>query len=42
MKLFRNTIAPITILIAMLCAGFALAESDARKSFDLLKGMEGN
>jgi hypothetical protein len=42
MKLFRKTIAPITILIAMLCAGFALAESDAHKTFDMLKGMEGN
>lgn len=41
MKLFRKTIASTTFLIVLLCAGFALAESDAHKSFDLLKGMEG-
>jgi hypothetical protein len=42
MKLFRKIIAPTTILIALLCAGFALAETDAHKSFALLQGLEGN
>jgi hypothetical protein len=40
MKQFRKIVAP-TILIALLCTGFALAESDAQKSFGLLSGMEG-
>ncbi len=47
MKLFRRaivlrkTITSAAILIAILSAGVALAESDAHKSFDLLKGMQG-
>ena len=40
MKQFRKIVAP-TILIALLCTGFALAESDGQKSFGLLSGMEG-
>jgi hypothetical protein len=42
MKLASKIIAPTAILIAMLCVTVAFAESDAHKSFDLLKGMEGN
>ena len=42
MKLSRNIIALSAVIAAVLCANFALAESDAHKSFDLLKGMEGN
>ncbi len=46
MKGFSKTITPaaivIAIAIALLGASFAFAESDAHKSFDLLKGMEGN
>ncbi len=42
MKLFRRIIAPAAILMAVLCASVALAESDAHKTFDMLKGMEGN
>ena len=40
MKLSRKTIA-ITAVLAVLCANFALAESDAHKTFDMLKGLEG-
>ncbi len=42
MKLFRKIIGPTAILAVIVCATFAAAESDAHKSFDLLKGMEGN
>lgn len=42
MKLFRKLIAISAVLAAVLCANFAFAESDARRSFDLLKGLEGN
>ncbi|MGA2005622.1 MAG: hypothetical protein ABSG70_19740 [Terriglobales bacterium] len=41
MKLSRNPIAIAAVLAVMLCANFALAQTDAHKSFDLLKGMEG-
>jgi hypothetical protein len=41
MKQFRNIFAPATLLIAVLAATFAFAETDAQKSFDLLKSMEG-
>lgn len=41
MSFRRIAIAAIT-LIVVLSASFVLAESDARKPFDLLKGMEGN
>ena len=42
MKLFRNIAAVAVTLIIVLCASFVVADSDAHKSFDLLKGMEGN
>lgn len=42
MKLSRHVIAITAVLAMVLCANFALAESDAHKSFDMLKGMEGN
>ncbi len=42
MKGFSKTITFVTIFVAVLCASVAFAESDAQKSFDLLKGMEGN
>ena len=41
MKLSRKLIAITTVLAAVLCANFALAEADAHKTFDMLKGMEG-
>jgi hypothetical protein len=42
MKPFRNIITVAIALIIMLAASFVAADSDAHKSFDLLKGMEGN
>ena len=46
MKPARNTVRKIATvaaaLIFVLSATFVMAESDAHKSFDLLKGMEGN
>ena len=43
MKQFRNTICNlVTVAILVLSASFIMAESDAHKSFELLKGMEGN
>jgi hypothetical protein len=40
MKLTRNLTAVATLIV--LAASLVVAESDAHKSFDLLKGMEGN
>jgi len=40
MKLIRNLTAVATLIV--LSASLVVAESDAHKSFDLLKGMEGN
>lgn len=42
MKLSRNMIVIAAVLAALLSANFSLAETDAHKSFDLLKRMEGN
>jgi hypothetical protein len=42
MKLFRNLATITTTLILVLSASVVMADSEARKSFDLLKGMEGN
>lgn len=42
MKLFRRIIAATTLAMTMLCSGLALAEADAHKTFDMLKGMEGS
>jgi hypothetical protein len=39
---FRKLAIATTTLFVLLAASLVLAESDARKSFDLLKGMEGN
>ena len=41
MKFRKIAIAAATLFV-LLTASLVLAESDARKSFDLLKGMEGN
>ena len=38
----RNSAAVVAIFVIVLSAGFVLAQSDAHKSFDMLKGMEGN
>jgi hypothetical protein len=40
MKLIRNLTAVATLIV--LSASLVVAESDAHKSFDLLKGLEGN
>ena len=46
MKLFRNRVRKIAAvaltLVIVLSASFVVAQSDAHKSFDLLKGLEGN
>jgi len=46
MKRFRNPVCSIAavaaVLVIVLSASLVLAQSDAHKSFDLLKGMEGN
>jgi hypothetical protein len=42
MKLVRNLATVVAMITIMLAADFVWAESDAHKSFDLLKGMEGN
>ncbi len=46
MKRFRNPVRSIAavaaVLVIVLCASLVLAQSDAHKSFDLLKGLEGN
>lgn len=41
-NLVRNIAAVAAVLIIVLSASLVVAESDAHKSFDLLKGMEGN
>jgi hypothetical protein len=38
----RNTVAVAAIVIVVLSASFVVAEVDAHKTFDMLKGMEGN
>jgi len=38
----RNIAAAAAVLVIVLSASLVLAQSDAHKSFDLLKGMEGN
>jgi len=47
MKAFRNTVRNLTAAVALLvivlaASGFVVAQSDAHKSFALLKGLEGN
>ena len=42
MKLVRNLATVAAIATIVLSASFVVAESDAHKSFDVLKGMEGN
>jgi hypothetical protein len=42
MKLVRNIAVVAATLVIVFSASFVAAESDAHKSFDLLKGMEGN
>jgi hypothetical protein len=42
MKLFRNLATVAVIAVVVLSASIVVADFDARKSFDLLKGMEGN
>lgn len=42
MKPLRNIVTVAVTLIIVLCASFVVADSDAHKSFDFLKGMEGN
>jgi hypothetical protein len=42
MKVARNIATVVATLIVVLSASFVLAQSDAHKSFDLLKGLEGN
>lgn len=42
MKLLRTVITITAVLAAVLSTNFAVAESDAHKSFEMLKGMEGN
>ncbi|HKM46275.1 MAG TPA: hypothetical protein VJX69_01735 [Terriglobales bacterium] len=41
MKAFRKIAGSATFVI-VLCASLAVAQSDAHRSFDLLKGLEGN
>ncbi len=41
MKTFRK-IAAVATFVIVLCASLAVAQPDAHKSFDLLKGLEGN
>jgi hypothetical protein len=42
MKLLRTAVTIAAVLAAVLSTNFAVAESDAHKSFETLKGMEGN
>jgi hypothetical protein len=42
MQPIRTIATLVATLVIVLCASLAAAESDARKEFDLLKGMEGN
>jgi len=42
MKLVRKIAAIAATMIIVLSASLVVAQSDAHKSFDLLKGMEGN
>ena len=46
MKLFRNRVrniaAAAVTLVIVLSASLVVAQADAHKSFDLLKGLEGN
>jgi hypothetical protein len=46
MKLVRNSVRNIAavaaVVVIVLSASLVVAQSDARKSFDLLKGLEGN
>ncbi len=42
MKLLRTVLTIAAVLAAVLSTNFAVAESDAHKSFEMLKGMEGN
>ena len=42
MKLLRTVVTIAAVLAAVLSTNFAVAESDAHKSFEMLKGMEGN
>ena len=45
-NMFRNKVRNITVavvtLLVILSASLVVAQSDARKSFDLLKGLEGS
>jgi hypothetical protein len=42
MKLVRHTASVLAVVIIVFAASIATAQSDARKSFDMLKGLEGN
>jgi hypothetical protein len=42
MKLVRNLATAATIVMIVFSASWVMAETDAHKSFDLLKSMEGN
>jgi hypothetical protein len=42
MKVARNVSTVVSALVIVLFASLVVAQSDAHKSFDLLKGMEGN
>ena len=42
MKLVRNTASVVAVVIIVFAASIAIAQSDAHKSFDMLKGLEGN
>jgi hypothetical protein len=39
---YRVTAVAVLVLVLVIATGLAVAQSDAHKSFDLLKGMEGN
>jgi hypothetical protein len=42
MRLVRHTASVVAVVIIVFAASIAMAQSDARKSFDMLKGLEGN
>jgi hypothetical protein len=42
MKLLRTVVTIAAVLAAVLSTNYVVAESDAHKSFEMLKGMEGN
>jgi hypothetical protein len=42
MRLVRHLATVAAIIMIVLSANLVMVESDAHKSFDLLKGMEGN